>query len=162
MKTIITLLFAAFAAGSVNAQTSKEEARRVVLGGKTTETRTENPRDVILGGGNGTSTESRQAEIERINRSYDERIHAIRNNPSLSQEEKQRAIAQLERERKNKIRSVNDQYSGKNKGDKKDKEGKKDKKRKKAKANNGKHLGWEKGVGNPHKNGGKTKAKKKD
>ena len=28
-------------------------------------------------------------------------------------------------------------------------------KKNKAKSNNGKHLGWEKGVGNPHKNGGK-------
>ena len=166
MKKIITLLFAAAAFGTVQAQTTKEEARRVILGGakgetKTTETRKDNPRDVVLGGNSG-STSTRQAEIDQVNRDYDAKIASIRNNPTLSAEEKERAIAALERDRARKIRAIrnqdrDDDYDD----DKKDRKDKKNKKYKKEKSNNGKHLGWEKGVGNPHKNGGKPKGKNK-
>jgi hypothetical protein len=162
MKKIITLLFAATAFVSVQAQTSREEARKVVLGGqkgsttttKTPDSRTENPRDVVLGGSNSESS-SRQAQIDQVNREYDAKISSIRNNPTLTQEEKDQAIARLERDRARKIRAINNQDDNynddKNSG----------KKNKKAKGNNGKHLGWEKGVGNPHKNGGSPKGKKK-
>jgi hypothetical protein len=162
MKTIFTLLFVVAAFVSVNAQSSREEARRVVLGGgQNTDTKRDNPRDVVHGRNGETTNEAgRQAEIDRINRDYDARIIAIRNNPNMSQAEKERAIEQLERERSRKIREINgrsgdDRY----KGDKKNKD--KKNKDKKVKSNNGKRLGWEKGVGNPHRNGGQPKGKEK-
>jgi hypothetical protein len=162
MKTIFTLLFVVAAFVSVNAQSSREEARRVVLGGgQTSETKRDNPRDVVSGRNGENSNEAgRQAEIDRINRDYDSRIIAIRNNPNMTQAEKERAIEQLERERSRKIREINgrsgdDRY----KGDKKNKD--KKNKDKKVKSNNGKRLGWEKGVGNPHRNGGQPKGKEK-
>jgi hypothetical protein len=108
MKKIITLLLAAGAFVTVNAQTSKDDARKVILGqpkGGTTNggsTTSKQGRDVILGGGETTGT---------------------------------------------------DRYPGypttktKKKGDCGSKT------KSKAKGNNGKHLGWEKGVGNPHRTG---------
>jgi hypothetical protein len=163
MKKIITLLFAAAAFVSVQAQTSREEARKVVLGGqkgsttttKTPDSRTENPRDVVLGGSTSESS-SRQAQIDQVNREYDAKIASIRNNPTLTQEEKDQAIARLERDRARKIRAINNQDDKYDDDDKNS-----EKKHKNAKGNNGKHLGWEKGVGNPHKNGGSPKGKKK-
>ena len=112
---------------------------------------TQNPRDVILGGGNNDQNTypgsypsgSREAQINQINREYDAKIRSIRNNPYLSQAEKDRAIRQLENDRRRKINAISGSYA-KNKNGKAYKKG-----------NKGKHLGWEKGKGNPHKNGGK-------
>jgi hypothetical protein len=170
MKKLLTLLIAVGALVSVQAQTSRDEARRVILGqpkntSKNTPT-TSNPRDVILGGGsNGGNypntypgnypSGSRQAQIDQVNREYDSKIQSIRNNPYLTQVEKDRAIRQLENDRSRRIREINGQngnYSrkkGKHHDDNDDQyENRHD---------NGKHLGWEKGKGNPHKNGGKGK-----
>jgi len=164
MKKIITLVLAVASFAAVKAQTTKEEARKVILGeskgSKTTPA--QNPRDVILGGGtNGgdrpTSypgnypSGSREAQINQINREYDAKIQSIRNNRYLSQAEKDRAIRQLESDRARKIREINNRYYG-------DRDNAY--KYKKNKGNNGKHLGWEKGKGNPHKNGGSPKGKK--
>ena len=168
MKKIITLLLAAGAFATASAQTTKDEARKVILGGdkKGADNNTTRGRDVILGDGNGNTTNypsstSRDAEIDRINRDYDSRIIATRNNPNLSTEEKERIIRDLEKERQRKIKQVNNRYENRDDNDRNDT--KKNKKAKKAKSNNGKHLGWEKGKGNPHKNGGtpgKGKGKK--
>ncbi len=154
MKKIITLLIAAGAFASVNAQSTKDEARKVILGGdkKTGSDNTTRGRDVILGGDNGTtrypgSSTSKQAEIDRVNREYDAKIISIRNNPNLSTEEKDRIIRDLENQRKREIKKINGRYDG-------DDNDRKTHKNKKAKSDNGKHLGWEKGKGNPHKNGG--------
>ena len=113
MKKIITLLLAAGAFVTVNAQSSKDEARKVILGqpknGETTKGggTTSNPgRDVILGGG-GTNTTNYPGYPTTTTRS-------------------------------------------KNKGDCGTK----------TKTNNGKHLGWEKGVGNPHRTGAVAKNNK--
>src|SRR5688572_13851006 len=116
MKKIITLLFAVAAIGSVQAQTTREEARKVVLGGSKgtattttgTEPRKDGPRDVVLGPGTSTtSTEaSRQAEINEVNRDYDAKIYSIRNNPTLTTAEKEEVIARLERDRARKIRAI--------------------------------------------------------
>jgi hypothetical protein len=165
MKKIITLVLAVACFATVNAQTSKEEARRVILGeskGSTKNTPTQNPRDVILGGGNGGNNPSsypgnypggsREAQIDQVNREYNAKIQSVRNNPYLSQAEKDRAIRQLENDRAKKIREINNRYYGKDKDNAY--------KYKKNKGNNGKHLGWEKGKGNPHKNGGSPKGKK--
>src|SRR4051812_21052953 len=109
MKKILTLLIAAGAVVAVNAQTSRDEARRVILGdgsnsgGKNSSTK---GRDVILGGGSGNDTRtypnsypgtnSRQSQIDQINREYDAKIYSIRANSHLSEAEKERAIRQLE------------------------------------------------------------------
>ena len=166
MKKITTLLLAIGSFIAVNAQTSKEEARRVILGEpkdapKTTPT--QNPRDVILGGGNNGGTNptsypgnypsgSREAQINQINREYDAKIQSIRDNRYLTQAEKDRAIRQLESDRARRIREINNRYYGNDRD--------KDYKYAKKKGNNGKHLGWEKGKGYPHKNGGKPHGKK--
>jgi hypothetical protein len=112
MKKIITLLLAAGAFVTVNAQTSKDEARKVILGqpknGEATtggSTTSKQGRDVILGGG-GTST------------------NRYPGYPTTT-------------------------TTTKKKGDCGSKT--------KNKSNNGKHLGWEKGKGNPHRTGAVTR-----
>lgn len=87
---------------------------------------------------------SRDAQIEKINREYDSRISSIRNHPHLSFEEKERRIRQLEAQRERRIRNIYNDNRGYDDDDDY-------KKNKKYKQNNGKHLGWEKGKGNPHK-----------
>ncbi len=178
MKKIFTLIIASLAVTAIFAQSSQEESRRVILGkqkksgSEETTSRDEqrSARDVIFGknrtvNDDGSRTTERQAEIDRINREYDNKIQSIRNNPSLSTEEKERIIRGLENERAKKIREVNKKYSDRD--DRDDDDGDDDKKDKKVKGNNGKHLGWEKGVGNPHRTGsdkkiGKNKSKDRD
>lgn len=163
MKKLCTLLFAVGAFVASQAQTTKDEARRVILGQEKGNTSTSpGGRDVILGGGNKTTypssypnkypAGSRQAEIDRVNREYDAKIWSIRNNNRLSSQEKTRMIRQLEQDRARRIRQINqsDSYGKKGKKYDDDSYGKHN-----GKSNNGKHLGWEKGKGNPHKNGGK-------
>jgi hypothetical protein len=165
MKKLITLVVALGAFVAVQAQTSRDEARRVILGQEKEKTSTSrNGRDVVLGGGNETTypnsypnnypSGSRQAEIDRVNRDYDAKIWSIRNNNTLSSEEKARMIRQLEQDRARRIRQINqsDGYGYGKKGKKYDDD---DYGKGNGKTNNGKHLGWEKGKGNPHKNGGK-------
>ncbi|MBO9683098.1 MAG: DUF1542 domain-containing protein [Flavisolibacter sp.] len=168
MKKLITLLLATGAFVAVHAQTSKDEARRIILGqekGGNNNTNSRNGRDVVLGGGNEKTypnsypnnypAGSRQAEVDRVNREYDQKIWSIRNNNRLSSEEKTRIIRQLEQDRAKKIRQVNqsDRYGYGKKGKKYDDDD--DYGKRYGKSNNGKHSGWEKGKGNPHKNGGK-------
>jgi len=159
MKNVITLFIAATAFISGYAQTSKDEARKVILGQeKGTSSTSRNDRDVILGGSNEKNypdsypnnypTGSHDAQVDQVNREYDAKIRSIQNNRTLTQAEKDRMIRQLEKDRAKKIRQV-DRNGDDDYGDNEKKE--KDHK----KSNNGKHLGWEKGKGNPHKNGGK-------
>lgn len=166
MKKITTLLLATVAFVAAQAQTPRDDARRVVLKGGNGNTKgvPQSPRDVIINGG-GTSTypnDTRQAQIDQVNREYDAKIASIRNNPNLSQEEKDRAIRQLEKDRASRIRGIGGRegYEGstkykykKNKKHDDDDDDDDDNNRK----DNGRHLGWEKGKGNPHKNGGKQK-----
>ncbi len=164
MKKIFTLLLAGATVFSVNAQTSKEEARRVILGqggGSKTTTgnggNTQNPRDIILGGGgnNGNtdypnsypSNGSREARIDAINREYNNKIYSIRNNSTLSSAEKERMIRQLENDRARRIRQINNEYNENNNSN----GNTGNKKYKKNKSNNGKHKGWTKGKGNQKK-----------
>jgi len=165
MKKLITLLIASATFAAVHAQTTRDEARRVILGQeKGNNSTSRNGRDVILGGGNETTypnsypnnypSGSRQTEIDRINRDYDAKIWSIRNNNTLSTEEKARMIRQLEQDRASKIRRINQSDGYGKKGKKYDNDDD-DYGKGYGKTNNGKHLGWEKGKGNPHKNGGK-------
>ncbi len=172
MKKFITLLIAAGAFGTVLAQTDSrsEEARRVILGERKTSP-SQNPRDVVIGNedrrvydenGNRYPGSSREAEIDRINRDYDLKVQSIRNNPHLTQAEKERIIRRLNNERAERIKQVNNDYRRYEEDRRYDDRRNNDsrryddnddnyKKNKKYKKNNGKHLGWEKGRGNPHR-----------
>jgi len=156
MKKLSTLLIAVIAFVSVQAQTSKDEARKVILGQeKGSSSTSRNDRDIILGGGNETNypdsypnnnpNGSGQARVDQVNREYDVKIRSIQNNRTLTQAEKDRMIRQLEKDRARRIRQINQN----------DEDGYGKKGKYYEKSNNGKHLGWEKGKGNPHKNGGK-------
>ena len=167
MKNILTLLVCSLFVSAAFAQTDaqKEEAKRVILGPKTTSTsKTGDDKSVILGGGDDrtvygetdrrypqrypSTATSREQRIYDINRTYDAKIASIRNNPRLSRSEKERIIRQLEAERRQRIAAVNGTYYGKDRRNSKDEDCKKSKKNK---GNNGNHYGWEKGKGNPHK-----------
>jgi hypothetical protein len=145
MKKILTILLVAGAFVSVQAQ-SKEDARRVILGGSNGSTNDRNypstgGRDVILGGGNNDRSYpsnpnsypsgNSSYEVDQVNRAYDEKIQSIRNNGYLSYEEKQRAIRQLEKDRQKRLQQINSQYNNgyERNDDRRD---------------NGKHKGWNK------------------
>jgi hypothetical protein len=159
MKKIATLILFLGSVVAVQAQTSRDEARRVILGqpkdgGQST---SQTGRDVILGGDNGRNTYptnnypyGNNSSADQVNRDYDAKINSIRNNPYLSNEEKQRAISQLERDRQKRLKAINGNYS--KKGRRNDNDDYNDDRK-----DNGKHLGWEKGKGNPHKGKGKHK-----
>lgn len=144
MKKIFVLLIAFGSFASGYSQSRKiEEAKRVING--------EPERKVYSETGNrNPSSTSRSEDVNSINREYDQKINAVRANPFLSAAEKERRIRELENERNRKIRAINGggAYSSN--------------KKYKKNGNNGKHLGWEKGVGNPHKNGGKRYKKDED
>lgn len=156
MKKILTLLIAVGAVATLHAQ-SREETRRVILGGsKDNGTYGGGNRDVILGGGNnngqyptypnnGSYGGSRQAQVDQVNREYDAKIYSIRNNPNLTYAEKERMIRQLERDRQRRIDQISRQNNRYDNYD--DRYERRD---------NGKHKGWYKGKGNPHRNGGKN------
>jgi len=149
MKKILTLLLVLGALTAVQAQT-REDARRVILGGGGNDRSQNggNGRDVILGGSNNGDnypSGSRDAEIDRINRDYDNKIQSIRNNPYLSSEEKQRAIRQLERGRQERIRQIDNYDRRRGNDDRYDR------------GNNGKHKGWNKKQKNKNWKKGKNK-----
>lgn len=174
MKKIITLLLCTGVFASTFAQTSSEESRRIILGRKSggstsgTGTQSTDPRDVILGRddrrvedsrGTRYPSGSREEQINQVNREYDYKIQSIRNNPSLSEAEKERMIRQLNADRTRRIREINGRSQNRTdrnrKYDRNDRDDDDDyRDNKKNKGNNGNHYGWEKGKGNPHKNGG--------
>jgi hypothetical protein len=178
MKKIVTLLIAAGAFSSSFAQSDDmEEARRVVLGEKKDSRSTypsDNSKEVVLGRNERRvydrrntrypdhyPSTSRTSRADRIDREYDAKIRSIRNNPHLSSSEKERIIRGLNNERARKIHEINgnnrrydDRRYDERRYDRRDRDHKDpDKKynKKKYKSNNGKHLGWQKGKGNPHK-----------
>ncbi len=163
-------MIAAGAFVAVNAQTTRDEARRVILGQEKNGSTSREGRDVVLGGGNDRNdyprtypnTTSRQADIDQVNREYDQKIWSIRNNNTLSADEKARMIRQLEQDRARRIRQIN-QSSGDDYGKKGKRYDDDDYKGKGYGKNNnpGNRYGWEKGKGNPHKNGGKVGKGKK-
>jgi len=168
MKKIITLFFCIGVITFANAQTPQEEARRVILNGgknKNTDRDSRNSRDVVIGGDRRIYDEdnrgyptsgSREARIDQINRDYDAKIQSIRNNRYLSAEEKERTIRQLNNDRERAIRQVNNQSN-----DRRDRRYDDDRDDRKYKSNNGNRYGWEKGKGNPHRNGGQPYGKSK-
>ena len=144
MKKMLTLLIAIGGFVAVNAQSRREEARKVILGQEKNRGNSQRDRDIVLGrGSNGDNyptypnsyPNSRRSRIDQINREYDAKIWSIRNNNTLSSYEKARIIRRLERERAQKIRRAN-QSNGNYYG----------------KGNNGKHKGWSKGKGHHKRN----------
>lgn len=136
MKKILTLLIAVGAVVFAQAQTSKEETRRVILGdGGNGRNYPSGGRDVILGGGqdnrNSYPSGDRQYQIDQVNREYDAKVQSIRNNSYLSYEEKERSIRQLEKDRQRKIQRINSGNNGSYRNDD-------------DRNNNGKHKGWNK------------------
>lgn len=151
MKKFITLLIAVAAFAGAEAQSNKiEEAKRVVLGGGGNNN---NDRDIYedrrVGSRDYPYGTSREAEIDRINRDYDQKIQSIRNNPYLSSAEKERTIRQLNNERERRIREINNSYEDRNRDRRYDDDN--NRKARKNKSNNGKHKGWTKGKGNQKK-----------
>ena len=158
MKKTITLLFAVGTFASSFAQSRTIDRTKEII---TKEPRTTGsyPDDRRVGDETSTryptSSTTREAEINDINRYYDSKIRTVRANPILSAAEKERRIRELEYERAQKIREINNRYYGNNTSSKN--------KKGYGKNNNpGKHLGWEKGKGNPHKTGGNVKGNGKN
>jgi hypothetical protein len=169
MKKIITLFLAVCAIAGAKAQTSGEEARRVILGegsGRTSPTQAPNDNNT-----------NRQAEIDQVNREHDLKVAGVRSNIFMTADAKEQEIRRIEEERQRRIREINAKYGGYNSGNNNGSNGTYTKKNKnknkknknwkdddddeyKEKKDNGKHLGWEKGKGNPHRNGGKVKKNK--
>jgi hypothetical protein len=156
MKKIITLLlmFGGFATSYAQSRTI-DKAKEVIT--KEPRNTTSNPNDRKVYGESDSrypsNSTSRQAEINEVNRTYDAKIQAVRANPLLSAAEKERRIRDLEYERAQRIREINNRYYS-NSGT----SGTNSKNKNKAyKTNNGKHLGWEKGKGNPHRTGATVK-----
>lgn len=163
MKKIITLLIVCGAFVTSFAQSRTIDKAKEVITKEPRNTTGTYPDDKRVGDDNAsrypTST-SREAEINDINRYYESKIEAVRRNPLLSSEEKERRIRELEYERAQKVREINKRYSGDNTYSKN-----KSKNKNKAydkKDNPGKHLGWEKGKGNPHGTDGTAKGKNKN
>ena len=158
MKKIITLLFMFGAFATSYAQSRTIDKAKDVIKNEPRST-TSYPNDRKVYGESDTrypsNSTSRQAEIDEINRTYDSKIQAVRVNPLISAAEKERRIRDLEYERAQRIREINNRYYGNSNSD-----GTYSKNKNKSKAyktNNGKHLGWEKGKGNPHRTGAPVK-----
>jgi len=156
MKKIVTLFISAITlAAGAQAQTT-EEARRVILGQKKENNKRNDDGDILGRRDDRRNDEdrrysgSREAEIDRVNREYDYKIQSIRNNNTLSSEEKDRIIRGLNRDRDREIKRINNSYKDRRDRDDDD-DYRKDKKDKKYKSNRGKHKGWEKGKGNKHR-----------
>lgn len=112
MKPIFTLLLTAGSFTAVFAQGSRdndnrydEHFRNVAANNRSKEyakSTVYNPPSPL---DRGTDDRLRRQELDRINRDYDRRIDAYRNNRSLPSFERDRRIAQAEQERKEKTAS---------------------------------------------------------
>ena len=143
MKKITALLLTFFSIAMVQAQSSKDEARKIILGQpRGNNGSSSSGKDIILGKRNPGSYPdsrenspygSREYQINQVNREYDAKIYSIRNNGTLSPSEKERMIRQLEEDRSRKIRDIN-KRCGKEKKRKDDDD----------RHDHGKHKGWKK------------------
>lgn len=139
MKKIISLLIAFGCFATAFSQSRKIDEAKDIINGRTTEQK----KVYSENGSRYPTSTSGSEDVNSINKEYDRKINAVRANPFLSAAEKERRIRELENERNARIRAINGKggsYSYNNK-------------KYKSKGNNGKHLGWEKGVGNPHRTG---------
>ena len=154
-KLIILIVIIASTVTSFSQSRTIEKAKEVI----TKEPTNNYPDNRRVSTDNYPAAGSREAEINEINRRYDAKIQAVRVNPVLSAEEKERRIKDLEYERAQQVRQINNRYYSNN--DRTKNKNKSTGKAYRKKDNPGKHLGWEKGKGNPHKNGNFAKGKNK-
>lgn len=157
MKKFITLLMTAMAVSGAFAQSADtREARRILSGGSS---RSYPTNDGRVYDNRGNYPTNRSGSVDGINREYDEKIRSIRNNRNLSNAEKDRIIRDLESQRQRRLQEVrgdnnrryDDRRNNNRRYDRNDKQYAKKHKNKGPKGNNGKHLGWQKGKGNPHR-----------
>jgi hypothetical protein len=163
MKKLIVLIF--ILGGFINsfAQSSTIDKAKEVITKEPRNTSGSYPNERRVSTDNGNANSgSREAEISEINKRYDAKIQAVRVNPILSAEEKERRIRDLEYERAQKVRAINNRYYGGNNGDYSKNKNKVKQKHYDKKDNPGKKLGWEKGKGNPHRSDNYTKGKSKN
>jgi hypothetical protein len=149
MKKIVALLITFGSFATAFSQSQKIEEAKRVINGETREEKT------VYGEPTRYPSSTSAEEAENIHREYDRKIDAVQRNPILSSSEKERRIRDLQNERDRKIGEINKRYEDGRKRKWENKNGYA--KNKKYKKDNGKHLGWEKGVGNPHKSGNKKK-----
>ena len=142
MKKLFTLLLCTGLASAALAQSDRDRAADVILGGSRTTTST-------------SGSSNCQSRIDAINRNYDAQVAAMRRNGNYSAADRDYKISQIEQARRSRLdavrRNCNGNYSGHAHTRKSGKA--------KVKGNNGNHYGWEKGKGNPHRHGGKGKDK---
>ena len=160
MKKLITLIYIIGGFTSSFAQSRTIDRAKEVITKEPTNTSGSYPDNRRVSTDNGyPNSTSREAEISEVNKRYDAKIQAVKVNPILSAEEKEKRIRDLEYERAQQIREINNRYYSNNSGYNKNKAKNKDYSKK---DNPGKHLGWEKGKGNPHQGGDYAKGKNKN
>lgn len=120
MKRIITLLFAAALVVPALAQNGYPQDKGYNNG---------NGRDIVFNDGPGRgndrfadgyyfSKQEKDYQLMKINREYDQRISAVRNRMFMNRYKKEMMIRQLEDQRRDEIRRINDKfYSKKNRWD---------------------------------------------
>lgn len=127
MKKTLALLIATGAFMALHAQ-SREQTRDAVLGRGNNGQYSSYPNNARYNNG-------WNYEMDRVNRDCDSRINSIRYDRRLNNRQKERLIHQLEIDRQNRLNDINRRYSN-------DRYERHD---------NGKHKGWYKGKGNPHR-----------
>lgn len=171
MKRLLTLLLAVASFSATYAQSSTTQKAKRIIRGDRPDYDPDRPssgdaKDIIIGrdgrpvyddrGYYPTGSSSRTGQI---NREYDAKIRSIRNNPTLSRAEKDWIIRRLEAERARRIREADRDYRREDRRysersrEYRDYDDDYGGKKYKYKGNNGKHLGWQKGKGNPHRRG---------
>jgi len=152
MKKIVTLLLAVAAVSGAFAQSRTTEEAKRILTGIPGDNRTSYPGDDRRVYDERSSYPgSRSGSEDGVNREYDEKIRSIRNNRTLSNAEKDRIIRDLENQRQRRLQQIRGYDDRRYDDHRYDNNYKNNKHKQKNKGNNGKHLGWEKGKGNPHK-----------
>jgi hypothetical protein len=158
MKKIITLAIAIAAVSSVFAQSQDDRARAKdkVFGNHTGTTYPSNypttyptnyPQSYPASYPTNYPNGYPQGQADQINRDFNARIASVQNNPYLSRSEKARQIRELNAERERTLHSINNQY-GYDNGRRRDRD---DDRYEDRNHDHGRHLGWEKGRGNPHR-----------
>lgn len=167
MKTLLTLLLL-ISFSVTYAQSSTTQKAKRVISGERRDYDPNNPndsRDIDIDRDrrtvyNDRDDRSSNKSRERINREYDAKVRSIENNRTLSRSEKDRIIRGLESERSRRLGERNGDYRNNRNNDRRYAERSAENRRyddrrynhkKGRKGNNGKHLGWQKVKGNPHR-----------
>lgn len=107
MKKIFALLIAVTAVGSVFAQSNRNWDNR----DDHRETASVYNRNNDRYDNNRFTAKERDAQINRINAIFDQRIEAVQRDRRLKNSARKQEIRQLEEQRRNKIREVNERYA---------------------------------------------------